>query len=489
MKPVDGRDHFWGSVCDDERHQHLEAGDRRALRLLLFVLDADGNRPAGVGPDFGAGTSMTHRDQNEYQKLAEAALPGGAVGTRLMEEGLRMTIASARGSRIVDVEGNERLDYVCGAGAHILGYQHPAVVEAVRGQATRAIHHYGGLSDVAIELATELVAAIPCAERMVFGTTGSEATFYALRMARAFTGRRKILKFEGAFHGNHDYAAYAVAPTEPTIYPRGLANTAGIPDPLAETVLIAPYNDLDAVESIVSDHAGDLAAIIVEPVQRIIRPRPGFLAGLRELCDRTEALLIFDEVVTGFRLAYGGAQEYFGVIPDLAAYGKIIGGGGPLSCVAGRAEIIDLAHPYRTSEPDYVYASGTLHGNPLAAAAGLATLRELRAPGFYDELHRSTARLATVLRGVLDEKAHEALVVTEGSLWQILHMLEPPAQYTDFLRSDRAANVALDTELVRNGIHVLPGVRRFVSSAHTDRDFEQTAYALDRACEAVRRNP
>ena len=431
---------------------------------------------------------MTRRDQAEYQKLAEAALPGGAAGSRLLPEGLRMTIASASGSRVVDVEGTEHLDYVCGAGALILGYQHPAVVEAVRAQAARTIHHYGGLSDVAIELATELVAAIPCAERMVFGTTGSEATFYALRMARAFTGRSKILKFEGGFHGNHDYAAYAVVPGVPTSYPRGVPNTAGIPDPLAETVLIAPYNDLDTVESIVEDHAGELAAIIVEPVQRIIGPQPGFLTGLRELCDRTESLLIFDEIITGFRLAYGGAQEYFGVIPDLAAYGKIIGGGGPLSCVAGRAEIIDLAHPYRMSEPDYAYVSGTLHGNPLAAAAGLATLRELQAPGFYDELHRSTARLAAVLRGVLDEKAHEAIVVTEGSLWQILHIAAPPAQYTDLLHSVLAADVALDTELLRNGINVLPGVRRFVSIAHTYEDFEQTADALDRACVVLATN-
>lgn len=422
----------------------------------------------------------------EFRELAEKALPGGALGTRLNPEGLRMTIATAEGSRITDVEGTEWIDYVCGAGALILGHQPPDVVESVQRQAARTLHQYGSLTDVAIELAATVVDAIPAAERMVFTTTGSEATLYAMRMARAFTGKTKILKFEGAFHGNHDYAGVAVSPAEPSPYPHGFPFTEGAPREVTDTMVITPYNDLERVRRVVADHGDELAAIIVEPVQRIISPLPGFLEGLRAICDETGLVLIFDEVVTGFRLAYGGAQEHFGVTADIASYGKIIGGGGPMGAVVGKAELIDQTHPGRKGSPGYVYASGTLHGNPLGAAAGLATLGHLREAGFYDSLAGRTEKLAEGMREVLDRHGREAIVETVGSLWQILHMGESPRSYTDFLGSDRTANVALDTELMRNGINVIPNLRRFVSSAHTDEDFELTIAALDKSCRTVK---
>jgi glutamate-1-semialdehyde 2,1-aminomutase len=422
----------------------------------------------------------------EFRELAERALPGGALGTRLNPEGLRMTIATARGSRITDVDGTEWIDYVCGAGALILGHQPSDVVEAVRRQAARTLHQYGSLTDVAIELAATVVDAIPGAERMVFATTGSEATLYAMRMARAFPGKPKILKFEGAFHGNHDYAGVAVSPSEPSPYPRGLPFTGGAPREVTDTIVITPYNDLDRLRQVVTAHVEELAGIIVEPVQRIISPEPGFLQGLRAICDETGLVLIFDEVVTGFRLAYGGAQEHFGVTADLASYGKIIGGGGPMGAVVGKAALIDQTHPVRKGSPGYVYASGTLHGNPLGAAAGLATLAHLKEPGFYDGLARETEKLAGGLREVLDRHGREAIVETVGSLWQILHMAESPRSYTDILASNRTANVALDTELMRNGINLIPNLRRFVSSAHTEEDFEMTIAALDRSCRTVK---
>jgi len=423
---------------------------------------------------------MNHVD---YRAAAEAALPGGALGTRLSPEGLRFTIAEAHGSRITDVEGQQWIDYLCGAGALILGHQHPAVVEAVQAQAARNLHQYAALSDVAIDLATEVVAAVPGAERMLFATTGSEATFYAMRMARAFTGKTRILKFEGAFHGNHDYAGVAVAPAEPSPYPRGMPFTNGVPDAVVDTMVITPYNDLDQLRATVEDHANDLAAIIVEPVQRIISPEPGFLEGVRQRCDDLGVVLIFDEVVTGFRLAYGGAQEHFGVQADLASYGKVVGGGGTMACVVGRADLIDQAHPNRKGTPGYVYASGTLHGNPLGAAAGLATLAELRRDGFYDELEAATERLAVGIREVFDRQGREAIVETIGSLWQILHIDGSPRNYTDLLVSDRASNVAFDTSLMYEGINVIPGLRRFVSSAHTEEDFELTIAAIERICQ------
>lgn len=228
----------------------------------------------------------------EYREIAERVLPGGALGTRLNPQDLRMTIATASGSRITDVGGREWIDYICGAGALILGHQHPAIVEAVQRQAARSLHQYAALSDVAIELAAEIVDAVPGAERMVFTTTGSEATAYAMRMARAYTGRAKILKFEGAFHGNHDYAGIGVTPAEPSPYPHSSPFTHGTPDAVAETMLVAPYNDLDRLRSLVADHAVDIAGIIAEPVQRIISPQPRFLAGLRRLSDDVGALLI-----------------------------------------------------------------------------------------------------------------------------------------------------------------------------------------------------
>lgn len=422
----------------------------------------------------------------EYRRIAERVLPGGALGARLNPDGLRITIASASGSRITDVEGTEWIDYVCGAGALILGHQHPAVVAAVKRQASRSLHQYGGLSDVSIELAAELVDAIPGAERMVFATTGSEATAFAMRMARAATGRAKILKFEGGFHGNHDYAGIGVAPPEPSPYPRGMPFTGGTPAAVVDTILVAPYNDLERLRAIAQEHAADLAGIIVEPVQRIITPRPGFLEGLRELADELGALLIFDEVVTGFRLAYGGAQEHYGVRADLAAFGKIIGGGGPIAAVIGKAALIDQAHPGRIGTPGYVYTSGTLHGNPLAAAASLAILAELRKPGFYESLDRRTADLAAGITRELERHGRPAIVEAVGSLWQVLHMAEPPARYADLLASDQASNVEFDVELLRNGINVIPGLRRFVSAAHTDEDCELTIEAVAAACRTMK---
>ena len=416
----------------------------------------------------------------------ESLLPGGALGANSNPAGPSLTIASASGAYITDTDGIRHLDYVAGAGALILGHQHPAVMEAVVKQAARTMHQYGALTDVAIELASQLVDAIPCAERIAYATTGSEATAYSLRLARAATGRDLIVKFEGGFHGNHDYAGIAVAASTTADYPRGLPFTAGMPGMVRDTMLVVPYNDLDALERLVTPVVDQVAGIVVEPVQRIIRPLPGFLEGLRSFCDRHGIVLIFDEVVTGFRLSYRGAQGYFGVTPDLAAFGKIIGGGGSLSCVAGRADLIDRADPGLKGTPRFVYMSGTFHGNPLAAAAGLATLELLRRPGVYEDLADRAQRLSGLLTRMLAAHDRPALVTTVGSLWQILHIDRPPERYTDLLFSDQAANRGLDRALLRHGINVIPGLRRFVGLAHTDEHFEATAQALDLACRELR---
>ncbi len=426
------------------------------------------------------------KTQSDYFEIAEATLPGAGLGGYALPEDVRFIFHRGEGAHFQDVDGRWYLDYVGGAGANILGHAHPAVLEAVQTQVAKGLHFFGGLSDVAVELAETLVRLIPCAERLIYTTTGSEATFYALRMARAFTGKDKILKFEGAYHGNHDYSAVSLFPKAPANYPVGSVDTGGVPESLPPTVLIAPFNDLEAVERIVQAHKDELAAIIVEPVQRIIFPKPGFLQGLREICDRHGLLLIFDEVVTGFRLALGGGQEYFGVMPDLASYGKIVGGGGPLGCVAGRAEIIERANPKHKGQSDYAYINGTLHGNSVAAAAGLATIAQLEVPDFYATLHEKSARLTAALQDVLDRHGLPAIAAGRASFWQLLFLTEEPASQVDIINSDQARMRRLDVELLRRGIYVLPGVRRFVAAVNTDRDFDQAAQALDGACEAIR---
>jgi glutamate-1-semialdehyde 2,1-aminomutase len=248
---------------------------------------------------------------------------------------------------------------------------------------------------------------------------------------------------------------------------------------------VAPYNDLAAVERIFRERREELAAVIVEPVQRIIAAEPEFLQGLRKLCDETGVLMIMDEVVTGFRLAYGGAQAFYGVIPDLASFGKVVGAGGPLAAVAGRAEILDLSDPRRKGEPGYVYFNGTLHGNPVAAAATLALLDELAKPGAHDALNSYSAEACAACQKLLDSHGLPAFAEHSGSLWQILFTKGKPRSQADMMSGDGAAMRRLDAECMKRGLYVLPGVRRFFSLAHGEAELEDTLRALDGACRAM----
>lgn len=429
--------------------------------------------------------TATHLSHDEAYAIAERCLPGAGLGGYSLPEEVRFVIREGQGSRLRDLRDREYIDYVGGAGALILGHAHPAVTRAVVEQAPKGLHQFGTLSEPAVHLAAELVEAIPCAEKIIYTSTGSEATFYALRLARAFTGRNKILKFEGAYHGNHDYSVFATFPKAPSNYPQGIPDSGGVPEVLQSQVLISPYNDLEAVSQLVAEHGKDLAAIIVEPVQRITFPRPGFLEGLRKLCTENGIVLIFDEVVTGFRLGWDSGQGYFGVTPDLASFGKIVGGGGPLGCVAGNAEIIDLASPQLKGQSNYAYINGTLHGNPVAAAAGLATLAELRKPGFYQRLHQKADDLCRECQAVLTRHGLPAIATGAGSLWQILFLDQPPVSQGDILRADMNRSRALDLQCLRDGLYVLPGVRRFISAVHDDGDLQETLRILDGACQRI----
>lgn len=429
-------------------------------------------------------STLVSRNSLLYE-IAERVLPGAGLGGYALAEDIRFVFAEGRGARLRDVDGREYIDYVGGAGALILGHSHPAIVEAVQQQAARGLHMFGTLNEPAIHLAERLVRDIPCAEKIAYATTGSEATAYAMRLARAFTGKDMILKFEGAYHGNHDYALTSTFPKSLGEDPLGLDDTAGRPAGTRATMCVAPYNDLAAVERIVHQRRHQLAAIIVEPVQRIIPAQPEFLRGLRALCDAHGLLLIMDEVVTGFRLAYGGAQVHYEAIPDLASFGKVIGAGGPLAVVAGRADILDLCDPGRKGEPDYVYFNGTLHGNPVAAAATLALLDELAKPGVYDRLNGFAEEACAACQEVLDRHGLPARAEHTGSLWQILFMPSSPRTQAHMMAADAAAMRRLDSECMKRGLYALPGVRRFFSTAHGDAELEDTMRALDDSCRAL----
>ncbi|MDP6708060.1 MAG: aspartate aminotransferase family protein [Alphaproteobacteria bacterium] len=438
----------------------------------------------GGGAAVGRLAEMSAAEE-AHAALADSYISGRAHGTTYMPDDVRFVVERGQGARVMDESGNWYVDYVIGAGAMILGHTHPAVEAATIGQIRRGTHFYSLLNGPAMELATEIVAASPCADKVMYTTTGSEATFYALRLARAYTGRDKVLKFEGAYHGSHDYSLVSSAPSQTSNYPVGQLDTGGVPTGLDESVLIAPYNDLDAAERIVAENADDIAAIIVEPIQRILTPEPGFLAGLRAVADKHDSLLLFDEVVTGFRLAYGGAQEYYDVRPDLASYGKVVGGGFAQGAVAGREEVMDLTDPTRKGQGAFAYVNGTFNGNPVAAVAALATLEVLRQPGTYERLNQNTAQLRTEMQAILDRHDLPALVIGDASMWQILFTDTVPRNYAQYIQADMARTKALDEALIRHGVLVLPLVRRNVSVAHDEDDFEATLRALDAACREV----
>lgn len=426
-----------------------------------------------------------NKTMDEYYEIAERTLPGAGLGGYSLPDDARFVIREGRGGRLISVEGREYIDYNCGAGATIIGHDHPEVIAAVQEKVGKGMHFFGTLNESAIELSEMLVDIIPCADRIIFTTTGSEATSYAMRISRAVTGKSKILKFEGAYHGNHDYASFSQFPKHAANYPSASSDIGGVPEVLQDTMMVAPYNDLETVESILNEHADEIAAIFVEPIQRIIFPKPGFLQGLRDLADKHNVLLVFDEVVTGFRLSLQGAQGYFGVIPDLATYGKIVGGGGPLGCVAGREDLIDATNPNRKGRKDYAYINGTLHGNPIASVAGMATINVLKQPGFYEKFHAQADRYRAAFVDVIKAAGLPALVPGEASFWLFMFADKAPANQMDVLASDMARSGALDAAMLRNGVYVLPNVRRFFSAAHTDTDLDVTLTALEKSCKEI----
>jgi glutamate-1-semialdehyde 2,1-aminomutase len=414
----------------------------------------------------------------ELLREATNLLPGASLGSFYIAEKDDLVVDRGKGSRVWDVAGREFVDYVLGSGPMVLGHAHPAVVAAVQAQIERGATFYA-LNQPAIRLADTIVKAAPCAEAVKFCGAGAEATFYALRLARAATGRDKILKFEGGYHGHHDYALMSTWPKRLDPFPAAWPDSAGIPQSVAGHVLIAPFNDLATTVSIIERYRDDLAAVIVEPLSRMLEPVPGFLQGLREATRRLGIVLIFDEVVTGFRVAWGGAQELYGVVPDLACYGKIIGGGLPIAAVAGKRDLIELANPRKKGAPDYVYMSGTLNGNPVSAAAGLATLGVLEKPGAYERLRAVGDRLRGGLRGIASRLGIPAQVLGQGPLANIYFTSEPVLDYRSSLKSDSRLTQQLGSELLARGVLTNLAAKMYLSLAHTDGDIDTTLQAFE----------
>ncbi len=430
------------------------------------------------------GALQTRERTTELVSRAARVLPGATLGGFQLSPERTVVVAEGRGPRLWDVDGNEYIDYVLGSGPMLLGHAHPAVVEAVQRQAAKGSTFYA-LNEPIIALAEAIIDAVPCAEAIKFVSTGTEATFHALRMARAFTGKQNILKFEGGYHGVHDYALISAFGVDPTGEGHRVIDSAGIPAAAAETVLVAPYNDADAARQIIARHAETLAAVLMEPMQRAIAPEPGFLQAVREATREHGVLLIFDEVVTGFRLAYGGAQEYFGVVPDLATYAKAIGGGYPLAAVCGRGDILALTDPLQRKDGRYAILGGTLSGNPVAAAAGLATLGELRKPDVYARLFATGNRLRHGIETLGRDLSIPLQVPGTGPFFQVFFTDRPIRNHHDTLAADAPLAFRFGLELLQRGLFHTPGAKFYVSTAHGDAEVDATLAVIEDALREV----
>jgi glutamate-1-semialdehyde 2,1-aminomutase len=388
------------------------------------------------------------------------------------------------GARLRDVDGNEYIDYVLGWGPNILGYRHPAMVEAMRRHADLP-YTYGEQHELEIAVAEAIQRLVPCAERVAFTSSGSEAVQLAHRLARAFTGRNLILKFEGHYHGwldsalvGYKPAAEALGPLESP--PTALGSKGQVPN-AADNTVVAPWNRLDLLASILERHAGHIAAVMMEPVlcnSGCILPAPGYLEGVRDLCRRHGALLIFDEVITGFRLHAGGAQAQYRVTPDLATFGKAAAGGLPLSVVAGSEEVLRLMFG------GGVAFGGTFNGNPMSLAAADATLTELARDGgkAIDQANARGMRLMEGIRKIAAERGLPVLVTGFGAAFAVhFTARQNLLDYRDTLADDKEALRAFLRRALENGVHIVPDGRFYTSAVHTDADIDATLTALRQA--------
>jgi glutamate-1-semialdehyde 2,1-aminomutase len=429
-------------------------------------------------------TRNIRRRSREIFERAEKLLVGGVnspVRAFRSVDCDPLIIDRGEGQYLYDVDGNQLLDYVGSWGAMLLGHANPAVTQAISEQAKRGTS-YGVTTELEIELATLINRAIPALEKTRFVSSGTEATMSAVRLARGVTKRDYILKFRGCYHGHADSFLSDAGSGLATL---SIAECPGVPEALAQLTLNAPYNNLEAVEHLFSEHRDKIAAVIVEPIAAnmgVVLPEPGFLTGLRAITRKNGALLIIDEVITGFRIHNGAVQQFLGSEADITTLGKIIGGGLPVAAYGGRAELMNNIAPLGS-----IYQAGTLAGNPLAMAAGIATLKQLAVDGLYHRIAEQADRLATALRKALVETKIPGQVNSTGSLSTLFFTGEPVRDYSGAKRSDTKRYARFFREMLDRGIFLAPSQfeATFVSTAHTSQDIDRTIAAAADSLKAI----
>ena len=413
--------------------------------------------------------------ERDLIERAARVLPAGGFGNFDPS----VVIREGRGGRVWDESGKEYVDFLLGSGPMLVGHGHPEVIEAVEAQLRRGVTFFAS-NAAGIELAETICEAVPCAEQLRYVSTGSEADMYAMRLARAHTGRSKILKFEGGYHGMSGEALMSLAPQRLENFPLAVPDSAGIPEAVRDSVIVAPFNDADFARQLIAECADDIAGVIVEPLQRLIPPAPGFLEALREETEKHGIVLIFDEVVTGFRLAYGGGQELYGVTPDLCTLGKVIGGGFPLAAIAGRAEIMVHFDKAKVGADGFTFQVGTLSGNPIAAVAGLKTLEILRRPESYEQIRRTGRAIMTALGEHLTRVGAPYQVVGDPVLFDVVFTERPVKDYRDVLGGDAGSLKTFNTVLRERGL-LKADSKFYISLAHDEADVAHTVEAIEAA--------
>jgi glutamate-1-semialdehyde 2,1-aminomutase (EC 5.4.3.8) len=420
---------------------------------------------------------------NKSELLFEEAkkyIPGGVnspVRAFKAVGGIPLFITSALGSKIYDVDGKEYIDYVGSWGPMIVGHRHPQVIEALQKALTKGLS-YGAPTEAEIELARMIVEAVPSIEMVRMVNSGTEATMSAIRLARGYTGRDKIIKFSGCYHGHGDFLLVKAGSGATTL---GIPDSRGVPDGFARTTITLPFNNLDAVKRAVKSEAPKIAAIILEPVpgnMGVVLPQEGFLCGLQELCHETGIVLIFDEVMSGFRVAWGGAQSLYGVIPDMTCLGKVVGGGLPVGAFGGKKEIMENIAPLGP-----VYQAGTLSGNPLAVTAGLETLKILAQPGTYATLEKSSGYLVEEAKKLAQKTGVKTHINRVGSMFTLFFASQEVIDYDTALKSDTAAFSRYFHLMLKGGIYLAPSQfeANFISLAHSQKYLDKTLEVMAKA--------
>ncbi len=417
--------------------------------------------------------------QSAWLDRARAVLPAGGFGNFAAD----IVVARGEGGRVWDENGRDYVDLLIGSGPMLVGHSHPEVVEAVAEQLPLG-QTFFAMNARGIELAEAICEAVACAEKVRFVSSGSEADMYAMRLARAHTGREKILKFEGGYHGMSDQGLMSLAPKKLVNFPMAVPDSAGILQAVRDATIVAPFNDAEAVTRLLDEHEGEIAGIIVEPLQRLIPPAPGFLEHLREECTKRGIVLIFDEVVTGFRLAYGGAQEAYGVTPDLCTLGKVIGGGFALAAIAGSDDVMAHFDKERVGEEGFTFQVGTLSGNPIAAVAGLKTMEILRRPGAYDRIRANGRRMMQSATDAFGRAGVPVRLPGDPVLFDIVVVDGPVRNYREWYAGDRARETRIGAVMREHGV-LKPAGKVYTHLALTDDDLDQVDGAIRAAAETI----